>query len=563
MENTYYFGERPEPKKFERDIFVNQVGFMPNGRKRAFIKVPCEKFTIENEYGTVVYSADAVHFGYDECSGDDLYIADFSDFHSEGRYTVVTDGKERSLEFNVGRTVYVPVMDKLLKAFYYLRCGCELDEAHAGKFARPACHQTKAEEYDGDGTLYDVSGGWHDAGDYGRYTTSAACACAHILYAFLLFPDAFEGQTLNIPKDGALPDVLAEVKYELEWLLKMQKPDGAVWHKLTTKRHAPFVMPHEDKEKLFLFPPSSMAAADLAAICALGAKVYRGRDDAFADRLYNAALLSWEWLERHKEFCGFQNPKGCNTGVYDERTDVDNRFWAAAQLFALTGEDKYRSAAESAMLGFSLSDLGFATVGGLGSLAIITGGREVSERLYSRIKRDFNSKAEELKNLYLTSGYGTAMGSWHYIWGSSMNLLKHTMIFIIADIINGKNAYRDCISAQLDYLLGANATGYSFITGCGSFSVNNPHLRPAFADGIDECIPGYVSGGPNASPFDPEAEEKIPQGTPPMKCFIDDVSCYSLNEIAIYWNSPTVFLLAYFLKDVKRTDEQSENGDRP
>lgn len=97
---------------------------------------------------------------------------------------------------------------------------------------------------------------------------------------------------------------------------------------------------------------------------------------------------------------------------------------------------------------------------------------------------------------------------------------------------------------QLDYILGTNPTGYSFVTGVGDFCVNYPHHRPAFADGVEECIPGLVSGGPNSRREDPYAREIIPDDTPPMKCFSDNMECYSLNEVTIYWNSPAVFLLA-------------------
>ncbi|MCH5324557.1 MAG: glycoside hydrolase family 9 protein [Eubacterium sp.] len=556
MENNYFFKGKPEPAVFDREIFVNQSGYLPHGRKRAVIKVPCEKFNIENEYGTVVYSGETVHFGKDECSGDDIYFADFSDLCSEGRYTVVTERGERSLEFSIGDNIYAPVFDKLVKAYYYLRCGSELCAEHAGQFARPSCHNSSAIEYGSDGTTkYDVSGGWHDAGDYGRYVTAGACAAAHMLYAYKLFPTAFETQRLGIPNDGGLPDVLKEVKYELLWLLKMQRTDGAVWHKATTMTHAQFVMPHEDTAQMYLFAPSSIAAADFTAICALGAEVYRGKDDAFADRLAAAAEKAWLWLEENPEFIGFQNPEGCNTGSYGERNDIDNRFWAAAQLYSLTGEQKYLDRLNSMMIGFSMCDLGYGTVGGLGSLALLLGGRKIPERLYDRIKRDFNSKATELKGLYSSCGYGAAIGGWQFNWGSNMNILKAAMTFIITDRINGKHQYTDCITAQLDYLLGVNATGYSFVTGCGEFCVKNPHLRPAYADNIDECIPGYVSGGPNGNPSDPDALILVPKGTPPMKCFVDDVSCYSLNEITIYWNSPAVFLLAYFMNENKKIDE--------
>ena len=99
---------------------------------------------------------------------------------------------------------------------------------------------------------------------------------------------------------------------------------------------------------------------------------------------------------------------------------------------------------------------------------------------------------------------------------------------------------------HLHYLLGANALGISYVTGVGEFRCNYPHLRPAFADRIEECIPGMVAGGPNRHLSDPFAKQIIPEGTAPMKCYADDTASYSLNEITIYWNSPAVFVLAYF-----------------
>ncbi|MBE6863876.1 MAG: hypothetical protein E7495_04805 [Ruminococcus flavefaciens] len=94
-----------------------------------------------------------------------------------------------------------------------------------------------------------------------------------------------------------------------------------------------------------------------------------------------------------------------------------------------------------------------------------------------------------------------------------------------------------------------NALGISYITGIGEFRCNYPHLRPAFADGIEECIPGMIAGGPNKHLSDLFARKVIPDGTPPMKCYADDTASYSLNEITIYWNSPTVFVLAYLCSE--------------
>lgn len=137
------------------------------------------------------------------------------------------------------------------------------------------------------------------------------------------------------------------------------------------------------------------------------------------------------------------------------------------------------------------------------------------------------------------------MGEFDYGWGSNMNLLKHGMIFAVADRCFGKREFRKYAQAQADVLFGVNTLGISYVTGIGDYCCKFPHLRPAYADGVEECIPGMVCGGPNRYLDDHEAKKIIKPGTPPMKCFADNVGCYSLNEIAIYWNSPAVFLLAY------------------
>ena len=143
-----------------------------------------------------------------------------------------------------------------------------------------------------------------------------------------------------------------------------------------------------------------------------------------------------------------------------------------------------------------------------------------------------------------------SMASKEFGWGSNMLVGLRGMLFAIADYFGvcPEVDWKAAAQAQLDYLMGINAMGISYVTGNGAYRYNFPHLRPAHADGILECIPGMVSGGPNRHLQDWKAKLLIPQGTPPMKCYADDVDCYSLNEITIYWNSPFVFTLAYLMK---------------
>lgn len=537
-------------------IYINQSGYLPNDRKRAAVTLAAEDFRVVSESGEVCFSGKTEYHGFDECSGDEIRIADFSGLKAPGKYRVEAGGNG-SVMFEISSDCRRKVLDSVTKAYYYLRCGCGLDPEYAGKFAHEKCHCSDAVLWDDHSVSLEVTGGWHDAGDYGRYVTAGACALAHLLYAFKLFPKVFERQELSIPESGnGIPDILNECRYELEWLLKMQRADGGVYHKATTALHAPFVMPEDDKAQMYVFGISTMATADLAAVCALASGVYFVYDAEFAGKLLSAAKLSYEWLEANPGFIGFSNPEGCNTGGYGEHTDTDNRFWAAAELYNVSGDEKYyNDMARLAGEDFPFTALGYGSVGGFGALSCLLGSMAYEVELYNNFKNSFINEAEYYKTLSDKCGYGAAMAPGDFYWGSNMQLLKRAMVFIIAGRLRGDDRFAPYAAAQLDYLMGVNATGYSFVTGCGENAFKNPHLRPAAADGIDECIPGMVSGGPNGNPADPTAVRIIAKGTPPMKCYADHVGCYSLNEITIYWNSPAVFLLAY-LEEIRGRDHK-------
>ncbi len=543
--------ENPSPEMIDppMNIFVNQAGYKPGDEKTAVFTFPASYFAVADENGRQVFSGTAVPFGYDPASGREVWRADFSALNVPGKYSLIS-GRESSVSFEIGENVHEDCFDKCMKAFYYQRCGCELLPEYAGPWVHGKCHCQRALLWENPSVSVEISGGWHDAGDYGRYVTPAAAALAHLLYGWKLFPKAFGRQDINIPgKPSDMPDVLTECRHELEWLLKMQRFDGAVWHKATTAKHAAFVMPEDDNEQMYVLPISTSATADFAAVTALASTVYRKYDVAFADWLLKCSLAAYDWLEKNPQFIGFSNPEGCETGVYGEHSDADNRFWAAAELFSALGEERFYSAATQMLkTGFPRTALGFASVGGFGSLSLLLNERTGSA-LKSLLSGDFIARAESLEDICEKSGWGVSLTADDFHWGSNMQVLTNGMIFLIADwleknSVNGKPRFRKYAVKQLDYLLGVNATGYSFVTGVGSFCVNYPHHRQAYADQIEECFPGLVSGGPNCHLDDKYAAALIPKGTPPMRCFSDNMECYSLNEVTIYWNSPAVFLLA-------------------
>ena len=268
-------------------IFVNQVGFLPDEAKKAVFNFKAEACDVVDGTGNSVYHGTVKHFGTDEISGEDTYTADFGDFSNPGRYRVSAGGT-KSASFEVAFGAYDKLMKDICKCFYYLRCGDALTPEFAGEYYHKPCHMTRATVYGEDTEPVDVTGGWHDAGDFGRYSTAGAVAVAHLLYGVRFFDNLLKVD-FNIPKvkgdKGNLPDILAEVKVELDFLLKMQRENGSVWHKITTFNHAPFVMPEEDLSELFLFNVSSLATADIAAVFALAYTIYKDYDSKYADRL--------------------------------------------------------------------------------------------------------------------------------------------------------------------------------------------------------------------------------------------------------------------------------------
>lgn len=558
-------------------IYCNQVGYLPEKRKTAVmtsgglfqvLKVTQETTdgktddTLKTGAEQVVMEGNAQDLGMDESSGDHVYAADFSGVAQEGIYYVRNEAGDKSHQFRIGSDVYRRLQRDMTKALYYQRCGCELTKEYAGAYTHPCCHMGDAVLWENRSVVKEVKGGWHDAGDYGRYISPAAVAVGHLLYAYYLFPESF-GESLDIPESGnGIPDVLNECRYELEWMLKMQDDEGGAYHKLTSERHADFIMPQEDTAQFYLFPVSSMATADYAASMALASRVYRQFDESFADRLFDAALRAYGWLEKHPEYVGFKNPESCNTGEYDDVCDFDERLWAAAEMLVTTGEQKYQEHLKEYLTkNLSKTDFGWTDVSGFAALAVLTDAfHKASADSVMNLRQSVLAEADRLVTVAEKSGYGVAMEPEDYVWGSNMVVLNRGMLLVLASLITGQDAaelsggkpsdskaktYEETALAQMNYLLGVNAVDYSYVTGHGANAYRHPHNRPTECDGIELPMPGWVSGGPFKTPCDEVGMEKIPAGTPPMKCYVDHAACYSLNEITIYWNSPAVFVTAF------------------
>ena len=539
-------------------IYVNQIGYPISGKKVAISTAPCNFQIINASTQSSVFDGVTGTGIMDKSAGEEVYQIDFSEVTTPGSYYILAGNKEKSCTFSIQANTYKSLKTDLLKCLYYQRCGCELKEEHAGIYTHKTCHTEPAiflEDYMNktpNPQSFDMTGGWHDAGDFGRYISPAGVTIGHLLYAYELFPESLQDD-LNIPETGnGIPDILNECAYELKWMLKMQREDGGVYHKLTSFVHADFVMPEDDKLQFLIFPVSSMATADFAASMALASRVYASVMPEFAAETKDAAMKAWKWLTENP-YVGFKNPEGSNTGEYDDTDDTDERLWAVAEMLRMDPENKDNYIPylkEYTAASISKTDFGWTDVSGLGTLALIfdpacTCGQELIDEYKTVI---FN-EADRLLDIMKSSGYHLAMEAEDFVWGSNMVVCNRGMLFILAALLSqGEKAesYKEAAFNQLHYLLGCNALDVSYVTGHGEKAYKNPHNRPTAMDGIELPMPGWVSGGPFKTPVDPDAIRIIPAGSAPMKCYADHTGSYSTNEITIYWNSPAVFMTAYF-----------------
>lgn len=536
------------------EMAFNQAGYLANSEKIATMAVTDAANAEFQIYS--VGSKETVFHGRlggtvaDAASGDQVAFADFSGWTRPGTYRLVAQGK-RSEPFLIDNDVYRDPLKISMRAFYGQRCGCAVDLG--GGYRHATCH--------GSGAYHATSGrkgavanhgGWHDAGDYGRYIVNCGITCGTLLWAWELYPEVLRGLSLDIPESGGkTPDYLAEIRWNLEWMLSLQDEDGGVWHKQTSEQFCSFVMPEQDHLTSYIIGTgaspykSTIATADLAVVAAIAARCYGAYDSAFASRCLAAARRGWSWTIDHPNIV-FTNPPGIGTGGYDDKHCNDAILWASAELWRTTGDAQYEKAfmngAEVLPPETVIKEPSWADVAPMAYWAYALAERKGSDALRSRIVKQTIKVAETFITRRNLSGYGTTLANADYIWGSNSVAANQSLLLLMANHFQPDRRAVEAALGNLHYLLGRNCFGVSWVTQIGTNPFQHPHHRPSGADGIAAPWPGLLSGGPNARPGEPIGRA-LPK-LPPMRMWMDDERAYSLNEVAINWNAPVVFLLA-------------------
>ncbi len=540
-----------------REIKVSQAGYPTEGRKLALVvsAAKAKLFSVRKaDDGAIVLMGSLSAPVADADSGDQVQSADLSALVKPGTYVVDVPGVGRSFEFPVGPDVFARPLYLAMRSFYGQRCGTAVDLGpEFPGYRYPACHL--------DGAYHLSSGkqgkrasakGWHDAGDYGRYIVNSGITTGSLLWAYELFEPRLSRLRLAIPESGGtLPDVLAEIRWNLDWMLSLQDEDGGVFQKQTSERFIGFVMPEDDHTTSYVIGTgrepfkSSCASADFAAVMAIAGRVYRAHDAAYADGALGSARRAWSWLTAHPDVL-FDNPEGVQTGAYGDASCADERLWAAAELWRTTADpafERYFLENQAALRpAISVADPpAWPNVAPLALWAYALAPRGDAQ-VQAAIRKDSLAAADAIVARTATNGYHTSLVTKDYGWGSNGIAANYSLQLLVANAFRADARYVETARDNLYYLLGRNAFSLSWLTRFGANPVRHPHHRPSGAGANAEPWPGLLAGGPNMKRQD-AVMAKLPE-LPPAKMYVDDVASYATNENAINWNAALVFALA-------------------
>ena len=555
-------------------IRVNQLGYLPDGSKVATWitdRTDPHDFTLELTGGGLALRGRSRPVGtIDGSSGFLAQLIDFSELRDPGRYRVVVngDGTVASVPFEVSPDLYRGLFQDALKLFYVQRSGCEVGDAILPGYQRPAGHvgvppnmgDTAVASWSGPDAerlypgwvcpgTFDVSGGWYDAGDHGKYVVGGGIAAALLLSAHERLVRRDGGIA---PRLATEPALMEEALWEVDWMLRMQVPAGLphagmVFHRVHDSYWTAFPMaPHEDPAPRVLHRPSTAATLNLAAVAAHAARLIADPERAAvlvaaAQRAHRTAL------EEPDLFA--PNDRGANGGgPYNDDHLDDEYYWAATELFLTTRDARFLDAVVSSPCHdqdvFDEDGFDWDNVAALARIELATVPSELPDR--ARVRKTIMDAADRLIDLQAAQPWGQPYApadGWD--WGSNGRILNNIIVIATAYDISGDDRYLRSVRSGIDYVLGRNPVGLSYVTRYGVDHSHRQRVRH-FAHTLDPRYPppppGALAGGPASKTYPGFPGDRRFAALPPQLCYVDEPTSETTNDICIRWNASLVWL---------------------
>lgn len=549
---------------------VNQLGFHPESEK--IVVYPgsdANGLEVRDLNGKTVLTLEAPMVYDWDYSGEEVQTFDISAIKTPGTYRLYRGGEYVGNPIAVAKGVYGDLVKASLKWFYYQRSSMALEPRYAGKWARAAGHiddkviiygSDKATGGKGAGKTIKSDRGWYDAGDYGKYIVNSGITVFTLLEAYENFPKYFESLSWNIPREFTkYPEILEEVRYNLDWMLTMQDKDGGVYHKVSTLKFSGSVSPENDTAPRYAIIKNVTATLDFAGVMAQASVVYRKFDKDYADRMLKAAEKAYAWAKKNpKAF--YKQPADVQTGSYAPGNEdgKDEFRFAAAELYrakvaAGAKSDKAAAGYQNDLKAnpFTPNGAWWGDMNMIAAFRVALDSADFDKDLVAAAKNTVMNEANNLRAVGDTSAYRLPAFQWSWNWGSNSAMANNGMVLVHAYLLTGDKSYLDGAQQCLDYLLGKNPMDITYVTGFGYRSPRNPHHRPSESDFVDDPVPGMLVGGPHLGKQDIDLDGKESWKCPnyaaadkPALAYIDNRCSYATNEVAINWNAPLAYLAA-------------------
>lgn len=479
---------------------------------------------------------------------------DLSSIDTNGTYTIKTDQSE--LAITIADDPLDALANASVKYFYFNRASTAIAATHGGIWARTTgtpdtnvkVHVSAATSNRPTNTTISSPKGWYDAGDYNKYVVNSGISTYTLLAAFEHYKSHFLTKNLNIPEStNDLPDILDEATWNLDWLLTMQNRvadggDGSVYHKLSGLSFEGTIMPSSYNLQRYVIGRSTSAALNFAAVMAIASRIfadYNTQKPGYSATLLAAAKEAYTWAKNNPTLYFTANPTGVSTGPYEDNYVGDEFQWAAVELFITSGESTYNNDINYSVL-TNQGVPSWQSTSTLGVMSIVNNltNTNVAQLNTTTAINKITNLANTLKTNISNNLMETAMNNTDYNWGSNGGASNQIVILLSAYKATNDISYLNAAYKAMDYLLGRNAVGISFVTGFGESSPQKPHHRISEADGVALPVPGMLVGGPqNANTPD----GCVYTSTSKAGRYSDTWCSYSTNEVTINWNAPLAY----------------------
>lgn len=598
-------------------IVVDQFGYRPSAQKIAVLRNPAigndasESFTPGTSYAVVDTTTKTQVFtgtpaiwqsgAIDSTAGDRAWWFDFSSVTAPGTYYVLdVQNNVRSYTFDIKADIYNTVLKEAFRFFFYQRDAFAKELPYAGAgWVDAAAHMGPLQDLDcryyqtpnDSSSGKDVRGGWFDAGDLNKYTTWTGGYIIEMLMAYEESPTVWTDD-FNIPESSnGIPDILDEAKWGMDYLRRLQNPDGSLISLVGEAGASP---PSSATGQSLYGNVTTSATLKGAAAYAFGARIFKQIGlPCYADTLQTAAINAWNWAVANPSVTWNNQGTGVGSGN-PEPGSYDllvYKLEAAEYLFALTNDTQYRT----------FFDNNYSQTHLIQWYYVYPYEHYEQEVMlyYTTLSNATSSVVSTIQNCYLSgingsnnfgaydsnkSSYLAYMNS--YTWGSNNVNCMQGLDFYEAVKYNISSRTTDAMTAAenyIHYIHGLNPLRFCYLTNMGSYGAENSATQlfhTWFADGSPKWdqvgvstygpAPGFLTGGANSgytldaccpnncgstgnNALCNNAQALAVIGQPPMKSYADinnnwPVDSWALTEPSCGYQVSYIRLLSKFVK---------------